>query len=329
MTTRIIKPTKPNIERAAGIIKDGGVVAFPTETVYGLGADAYNADAVKKIFTAKGRPADNPLIVHCADAGMMSGVVQKIPPDAERLLKRFAPGPLTLVLEKNPKIPDIVTAGLQTVAVRIPASKPALELIRAAGTPIAAPSANASGRPSPTTAQHVYDDLNGRTPLILDGGGCNVGIESTVLDFTCGVPVILRRGGLSAEILSEALGIKIEASKNAGDAPKSPGMKYRHYAPSCTVETFGTGNPGAIIERYDECLQKNMKPAIITLGYRAALFGERNAIKLGNNANDAAHKLFTAFRAAETEYDILLCEELPGGGLGAAVNDRMRRSAVK
>ncbi|MDR1093690.1 MAG: threonylcarbamoyl-AMP synthase [Clostridiales bacterium] len=369
--TDIVPADTAGVARAARLIRRGETVAFPTETVYGLGADALNAEAVKRIFAAKGRPADNPLIVHCADVEMLRRIVAEVPPVAERLLAELTPGPLTLVLKKAPQIPGTVTAGLNTVAARIPAHAAALALIRAAGTPIAAPSANSSGRPSPTAARHVYDDLNGKIPLILDGGLCGVGVESTVLDLSGAAPAILRPGGCPAEKIEALLGFKFAAAGKVGtgnaaagkagiekagagnaaagntaadcagtegsgtgkaegrsDAPKSPGMKYRHYAPACEVRVFGCGNVSEILKAYDECVQKNLKSAIITIRERQALYGGRNIVALGRDGADAARALFGAFRAAERDCDVLLCEELPEVGLGRAVNDRMRRAAA-
>ncbi|GHV02387.1 threonylcarbamoyl-AMP synthase [Clostridia bacterium] len=333
--TEIIEADREGIERAARLIRTGGIAAFPTETVYGLGADAFDADAVQRIFTAKGRPADNPLIVHCADFGMVRRVALEIPLAVERLSAEFWPGPLTVVLKKRPEIPAAVTAGLSTVAVRIPAHPAALALIRAAGTPIAAPSANSSGRPSPTAARHVYDDLNGKIPLILDGGSCGVGVESTVLDLSGGEPVVLRQGGCPLERIEAALGQKVKtigrengAGETGQSAPKSPGMKYRHYAPACEVRTFGGGNVSEILKAHENCVQKNLKSAIITVEHRKNLYGDGRVLVLGRDAEEAARNLFRVFRDAEREYAVLLCEELPEDGLGAAVNDRMRCAAA-
>ena len=206
METRILKIDKYNpdhnlIEYAAGILKKGGTVAFPTETVYGLGANALNEKAVEKIFKAKGRPADNPLIVHVSDISEVDNLVKNIPDTAYALMEEFWPGPLTVIMEKASQVPDIVTAGLDTVAIRVPSNKIALELIRMSDVPVAAPSANTSSRPSPTKASHVIDDLFGRVDVIIDGGSTEVGIESTVIDMTSEIPVILRPGGVTYEQL--------------------------------------------------------------------------------------------------------------------------------
>lgn len=218
------------IAEAARLLRAGNVVAFPTETVYGLGADAFNADAVAKVFIAKNRPSDNPLIVHLA----MPEEFQRcafLSPRAERLIETLMPGPLTLVLPARPEIPSIVRAGLPTVAVRMPDHLVAQQLLHASG-PLVAPSANTSGRPSPTTAQHVLDDLSGRIAAVLDGGVCRVGIESTVVDISGNVPILLRAGVIPTEAIAEVLGMEVIQSTSDAKIPRSPGMKYRHYAPN-------------------------------------------------------------------------------------------------
>src|SRR6266567_1803054 len=224
------RPQQEAIEFAASVIRDGGLVAFPTETVYGLGADAMNENAVRKIFEAKDRPTDNPCIVHVDSRDMLDRVAARTGDKAECLIRKFWPGPLTLVLKRKPEVAPSVSAGLSTVAVRMPGNGIALRLIRAARTPIAAPSANASGRPSPTTAAHVLDDLGGRIDLILDGGTTNIGIESTVLDVTADPPMILRPGWITQEMLSEAIG-PVERSGSDEELRRSPGTHHQHYSP--------------------------------------------------------------------------------------------------
>ena len=241
----IKKATKKAIEQAAKIIKRGGLVAFPTETVYGLGANALDKTAVRKIFKAKKRPMDNPLIIHIADIKDLNSLVKEIPKTAEVLIKKFWPGPLTLILHKKEVVPDEVTAGLKVVAIRIPKNRIALDLIKKAGVPIAAPSANLAGRPSPTLAQHVFDDLGAGVDLILDGGSTKIGVESTVVDLTVNPPQILRPGGISFEELKKVIkniqlfpGLLGKHSANilkSGDKVKSPGMKYRHYTPKAPL----------------------------------------------------------------------------------------------
>ena len=233
------KPDDSLLRPAAMALRAGSLVAFPTETVYGLGADALNPDAVAAIFRVKGRPGDNPLIVHIASLADLPPLVREIPPLAELLFKAFSPGPLTLVLPKSQAVPDLVTAGLDTVAVRIPAHPVARRLIELAGVPVAAPSANRSGRPSPTRGWHVKLDLDGRIPYIVDAGSCEYGLESTVVDVTGEVPVILRPGAVTAaqirEVAGSVAGSGAESPADFAEAPRSPGMKYRHYAPRARV----------------------------------------------------------------------------------------------
>ena len=232
--------SKEQISRAAEILKNGGLVAIPTETVYGLAANAFDKEAIRKIFLAKGRPMDNPLIVHIADIQMLSKLVADFPKTAKKLSETFWPGPLTMILPKSEKIPDEVSAGLPTVAIRRPSHPVALELIKVSGLPLAAPSANRSGSPSPTTAQHVLSDLDGQIDAVLDGGPCSVGLESTVIALEGNTPRILRPGGVTAEQISEVIG-KIEIDDavfhqlSSLEKASSPGMKYKHYAPKAKV----------------------------------------------------------------------------------------------
>jgi L-threonylcarbamoyladenylate synthase len=234
-------PSSVKIQTAAKIIQNGGLVAFPTETVYGLGADALNADAVLALFAAKKRPLDNPPIVHVASPVEVARLVQKVPMKAELLMEKFWPGPLTLVFKHSAIVPNVTTAGLDTVAIRMPKHKVALALIRSSGCPIAAPSANLAGKPSPTTAQHVFEDLNGRVDAIIDGGATNIGVESTVVDVTVTPPIVLRPGGTTFEALKHVLGdvklhVFVEAEKELPlEKIRSPGMKHRHYAPKADV----------------------------------------------------------------------------------------------
>ncbi|MDD4715498.1 MAG: L-threonylcarbamoyladenylate synthase, partial [Oscillospiraceae bacterium] len=245
METQIFKIGDPARQRgeiaaAAGILRAGGLVAFPTETVYGLGADGLNERAVRRIFEAKGRPSDNPLILHVTGAGELERYCMEIPDCAYVLAKRFWPGPLTMVLKRRPIVPDATTAGLNSVAMRCPNHPVAQALLSAAGIPVAAPSGNLSGRPSPTRFSHVMEDRNGRIEGIVDGGDCSVGVESTIVDLTVRPPRLLRPGGVSLEALREVLGRvevdeAVRGSMPEGEKPKSPGMKYRHYAPKAPV----------------------------------------------------------------------------------------------
>ena len=259
METRILGISEKDIQAAADILKTGGLVGFPTETVYGLGANAMDSEAVGKVYAAKGRPSDNPMIVHIAGEKEMERLTDVITPDMKRLMEAFWPGPLTMVVPARPEVPRVTTGGLDTVAVRMPDSSTALELIREAGCPLAGPSANLSGHPSPTTAAHVYDDLHGRIDAIIQGEPCKVGIESTVIDMTSDKPMILRPGIITPEELSTALGkdvgidpailkkpeiVKGDGLLETGEdfKPKSPGMKYKHYAPKAEMIIF-KGDP--------------------------------------------------------------------------------------
>lgn len=332
MTTEILKADEQSIRKAAALIKAGETVAFPTETVYGLGADALSAEAVKRIFAAKGRPSDNPLIVHVSGIEGIYAAAREVPPAVLKLAKNLGPAPLTYIVKRSDKIPDAVTAGLDTVAVRIPAHPAALALIRECGLPVAAPSANSSGRPSPTTAEHVFSDLNGRIPLILDGGVCGVGVESTVADFTGKVPVILRPGGFPKEKLEEILGTVVRIYRvPEGGQPKSPGLKYRHYAPRCriVVVPYSEGLAFSLRNAYDNCVQTMNESAIILCQsvYGRDLEGRR-FIALGDTAKEAAKALFGALRQNEDKYGTLICHTLPEEGIGRAFNDRLLRAAA-
>lgn len=299
-------------------------MAFPTETVYGLGANALNPQAVAAIFAAKGRPADNPLIVHVGDLVGLEQVAYQNPL-AEKLAAAFWPGPLTLVLPKKPLIPHIVSAGLPTVAVRIPGNPIALGLIQAAGLPLAAPSANTSARPSPTTALHVAEDLNGKIDLILDGGPADIGLESTVLDLSQSRPRILRPGGISREDLLPYLN-EVEYASGQSDRPSSPGMKYLHYAPKGQVIL------GESRELADLWQQAQPLPTLV-LGWGESLANlppEARICPLGNRGDlDAyARNLFAAFRQADRDnIQRLIVEKVEEKGLGVAIMNRLHKSA--
>lgn len=309
--------TKSDIARAARIIRDGGIVAFPTETIYGLGANALDPSAVSKIFVAKGRPADNPLIVHIADISMLDDITDSVPPTARALMTKFWPGPLTILFERSPLLPMIVTAGLPTVAVRIPDHPVALALIKESGCPIAAPSANRSGSPSPTTAAHVRDDFPDIT--ILDGGHTLHGVESTVVDVRGKHPMVLRLGAITLEQLRRELpGIKKASS--GSKRPASPGMKYRHYAPERPLRIFDNA---ASLTRY---AKRCSRPIILCLSAHKKSFKEYDVIDLGPTVDDAAHNLFAALRT-KRKGDYILALAVPKHGKGRAVMDRLERAA--
>ena len=327
MKTRILSTTENDIAEAAEIIQQGGLVAFPTETVYGLGADALNADAVAKVYEAKGRPSDNPMIVHIARASDIGQLTPMLSEDIVSLIDNFWPGPLTMVLKKKAGVPDRTTGGLDTVAVRMPDSEAALELIREADCPIAAPSANISGRPSPTRASDVIADMDGRIDAVIEGDDCRVGIESTVLDMTGDTPVILRPGIITAEDIEavlkkevkydEAL-LKDKQGEDGDIRPKAPGMKYKHYAPKADM---------VVIEGQRDKVKAEIE--------RLKVLNERLGSKVGvilfeeKAFVEAAHDFFAKLRDLDNEeVDLILAGALSDfDGVGFAVMNRMLKSA--
>ena len=337
MQTQVIPVTSEALARAGELIRSGGLVAFPTETVYGLGADALNADAVKRIFEAKGRPGDNPLIVHISAIEQLRPLIAVEPsPAARALMDACWPGPMTLVFQKSNVVPAAVTAGLDTVAVRFPAHPAARGLIDAARRPVAAPSANRSGRPSPTTAAHVLEDMEGCIPLILDGGPCAVGLESTVVDMTCDVPRILRPGGVTPERIAEICGgVSVDDAVlrplKEDERPRSPGMKYRHYAPAgalTIVQGEATAVTGAICRMYDEALAEGKEPLILALEGHLPRYGARRTLSLGADEADMARAVFARLREADAlDADPLFSEAVAADGLGLAVMNRLERAA--
>lgn len=306
-------------------------MAFPTETVYGLGAAALNADAIQSIFDAKGRPSDNPLIVHVADQEMVSWIATDVSDTARSLMDAFWPGPLTLVLPKSEVVPLITTGGLDTVAVRVPAHDIALALIREAAIPIAAPSANRSGLPSPTTAGHVLQDLDGRIEMILDGGPCKVGVESTVVDARGATPVILRPGAVTASAIHDVIGA-VERPR-IDDLRRSPGTQHPHYAPSAQVEVMeGAESPAHIETRYLALVAQGARPHVVLSRESADTWAHRSddvTVVAGRTEHDAwATRLYGVLRAADSRGDShLLVEGIEARGMGVAVMDRLRRAA--
>lgn len=337
-----VNPKKPAVEvirLAAQVLQRGGLVAFPTETVYGLGASALNASAVQKIFAAKGRPADNPLIIHVARKGEVE-LLARVPVIADRLMDYFWPGPLTLVLPARPVVPPEVTGGLDTVAVRQPAHPVALALLRAARLPVAAPSANRSGRPSPTTGRHVLQDLHGIVDIILEAGPCAVGVESTVLDLTGEVPAILRPGGISREQLDAVLGgVVVDAGMlGPAEAPRSPGQKYRHYAPR-GVMYLVEGEPPELAGRLGELVRQarrqGRKVALLiseeTAGFYAGREPEPSIMEILGSRQDlsqVASSLYAALLACDSRgADVIYAETFPEEGLGLAIMNRLLKAA--
>lgn len=344
METQVIIIDPNNIDKAelnfaAEALKTGKIVAFPTETVYGLGADALNPAAVAQIFIAKGRPNDNPLIVHIADKEKVYELTEDIPEKAITLMDKLWPGPLTLVFRKNRIIPGAITAGLDTVAIRMPEHPVARELIRLAEVPVAAPSANVSGRPSTTTAQHVLNDLNGKIDMVVDAGSSRVGLESTVLDVTVDPPMLLRPGGITPKQIENIIG-HIDIDKtilgkvSVDNVPKSPGMKYKHYAPKAhviIVESSNNDNQIAKIRDLATEIENEGKRAGICCtdqsidsynGYEAVSMGDRN------HPETIAAKLFSLLREFdEKKVDVILAESVDESGVGLAIMNRMLKAA--
>jgi L-threonylcarbamoyladenylate synthase len=333
------KPETAKINTAAQTIRKGGLVAFPTETVYGLGADALNDEAVKRIYAAKKRPLDNPIIVHVSTKRDILQLVKEVPEKAEKLMKLFWPGPLTLVMKALGTVPDATTGGLDTVAVRMPSHKVALALIRESGVPIAAPSANLSGRPSPTTAEHVRQDLEGRIDVILDGGPVDIGVESTVLDVTVEPPMVLRPGGTPYEELLRALGkvelhssILAEKQIRMGRAP-SPGMRHRHYAPKAeliVVEGTTEATVKKVQQTVDSQRKAGKKVGVLATDETAPMYNADVVRSLGKRSDSAtaAKRLFSLLRELDDEkVDVIVAEGVPLEGLGLAVMNRLRRAS--
>jgi L-threonylcarbamoyladenylate synthase len=336
--TRILKcntpaATKTAVARAVEVIRRGGLVAFPTETVYGLGANALDARAVRAVFVAKGRPSDNPLIVHVASADQARSLAKHFPPVAEKLARAFMPGALTLVLRHNDTLPQIVTANLDTVAVRIPNHNVALALIRAAGVPLVAPSANLSGHPSPTTAQHVAEDLRGRVDIILDGGPTRIGLESTVVDVTCRPPVILRLGGVTVEQIRKVIG-RVRTVATAAQSARSPGTRHKHYSPRARVKLVPRGNATMFARLLENATKRGESVAAIihsrALRNVAKQFRKSLVVRLlPTQAEKFARELFRAIRELDNQKpDAIIVEKVKPTGLGAAILDRLKRAAA-
>lgn len=325
------------IEEAAEVIKKGGVVAFPTETVYGLGANALDEEAVRKIFEAKGRPQDNPLIVHISNEEQLSKYVVNIPKIAKKLISEFWPGPLTIIFEKNDLIPHVTSAGLSTIGIRMPNNKVALELIEKSGVPVAAPSANISGRPSPTDIKRCIEDLNGRVDYILGAEKSDVGLESTIVDITCNPPCVLRPGGVTLEMLREInkeiyIDKAIMQKENNNLKPKAPGMKYRHYAPNAKVRVV-EGSTEKMVEKINEMMHNYIEQGL-TVGIMATdetkdYYKNGLVMSLGSreDLSTVSKNLFTRLREFDdNKVEIILSEAFEEKGLGIAIMNRLRKA---
>ena len=325
------------IEEAARVIKSGGIVAFPTETVYGLGANALEEEAVKKIFIAKGRPQDNPLIVHVCSKDI-SNLVKKVPKVAQELINKFWPGPLTIILDKKDIIPNMTSADLDTIGIRMPNSEIALKLIELSDRPIAAPSANISGRPSPTEVERCIDDLDGRVDYIIGGESSDIGVESTIIDCTVNPPLILRPGGITLEMLREIdsnidIDKALKSKPSADLKPKAPGMKYRHYAPKAHLKIIRGKNEKTIEiirEMLENYIEKNSEVAVLTTDENLNRFDKGNIISLGSekDLNQIAKNLFEALRKCDDlGVQYILCQGFEEKGVGVAIMNRLSKAA--
>ncbi|WP_243525277.1 L-threonylcarbamoyladenylate synthase [Bacillus pseudomycoides] len=326
-----IKKDYPQLQEAARLLRENEAIAFPTETVYGLGANAMNDEAIAKIFEAKGRPSDNPLIVHIGAKSQLGEIVREITPVAEELMKHFWPGPLTIILPKKDGISEKVTAGLDTVGVRMPDHPVALALIEVANVPVAAPSANRSGRPSPTLAYHVYEDLNGKIAGIVDGGATGVGVESTVVDCTSEVPTILRPGGITKEQLEEVIGtVSLDpALKDEKEKPKAPGMKYTHYAPKAPLSIV-EGSRDFIQQLVDKKKEEGYTVGVLTTEEYQHVYEADVVLSCGVRSNLAsvATKLYDVLRTFDaSKVDVIFSESFPNEGIGNAIMNRLTKAA--
>lgn len=330
-------PDSTILAQAAAILAGGGLVAFPTETVYGLGANGLNPHAVRAIYQAKGRPADNPLILHIAELSEVEKLAAEIPPAAKLLMNNFWPGPLTIIFKRSKIVPDIITAGMDTVAIRMPVNNIARQIIRLAGVPIAAPSANISGRPSPTNAQDVKADLMGKVAVIVDGGSCAIGVESTVVDCTGAPPAVLRPGGITVEMLQKVLGeVVLDPALNGAATlkPRAPGMKYRHYAPRAPLKVIETeiSELAAVFSReISQAVRQGQKVGALVSSETAAQLPPGIVIEqYGDRSHpeQLAARLFTLLRRFDDEnVDIIFAEGIRDTGIGLAVMNRLRKAA--
>ena len=337
MKTQLLSATDETLALAARLLAKGELVAFPTETVYGLGAHAMDAQAVLGIFSAKGRPADNPLIVHIHDRSQLDAICE-VNEAALRLMDAFWPGPLTIILPRKDAVPNAVTANLDTVAVRMPAHPVALALLKACNLPVAAPSANRSGKPSPTSAKHVFDDMDGRIPLIIDGGESDVGLESTVISLAGEKPCILRPGGVTKAMLEEVLGeVDLAGSilrpLEKGEKALSPGMMYKHYSPDGQV-TLIEGEESAVVEAlrklYAHAASEGHRACVMCFSEHVAALADCQPHDIGSkdDPSEVAHRLFATLRGLDEEkMDVIFSEVMPPEGVGLAVMNRLGRAA--
>ncbi|MBQ0099535.1 MAG: threonylcarbamoyl-AMP synthase [Firmicutes bacterium] len=327
MQTEILKVTDESVEKAVDILLNSGIIGMPTETVYGLAGVGFDSNAVKEIYRVKGRPSDNPLIAHVHKDYDLNRLVKIEQPYVNKLIEKFMPGPLTLVLNSKGMICEEAVCGGDTLAIRMPSHEGCQKLLCAIDMPLVAPSANISKHTSPVTAMHVYNDLNGQIPLILDGGKCSGGIESTVLDVTCAVPRILRAGLVTKEMITEEVGACEIAEHKEGDRVKSPGVKYRHYRPKCDTCLYSESEIEKVIERYNEELKSGRKPYIMCGGWLKNNFKGLNILDLGETDREVASNLYDKLLEGETKADIIIGIAMPNeNGIYLGVMNRMKKS---
>ena len=325
MQTKYLHFNDADLQLAGKLIRDGQLVAFPTETVYGLGADAYNENAVKSTYLAKGRPSDNPLIVHIWNKSQIADVASYVSADARKVIDSLMPASLTVVLPKRKEISDCITAGLNTVAIRMPRSQQARDFLRYADRPVTAPSANISGRPSPTCWQRVAEDMDGKIAAVLCGDDCEVGIESTVLDLSGDSPVILRPGAVTPQQIQAVLGKPVSVITDPKSKVNSPGVRYKHYAPCVPMALDLSGNAAKLCAYYDELVARGYRPVLLAADTQR--FGGRNCCDIGSTDEQVAHALFENLRKLERQYDYIIASYTSDTPFAQSILNRLVRSA--
>lgn len=324
--TKLLDFSQEHLQLAGELIRQGKLVAFPTETVYGLGANAFDEEAVKSTFTAKGRPNDNPLIVHIYDKHQIDDIAREISDDAQKIIDNVMPASITIVLPKRDTISDVITAGLDTVAIRMPKSLQARQFLQACQVPVTAPSANTSGRPSPTTWQRVKDDMNGKISAILCGDACQVGIESTVLDLSHDEPLILRPGFVTPEQISQVLGKPVRVLTNPKEKVNSPGVRYKHYAPKVPMALNFDGDVNKLCAYYDTLVEQGRNPVLLVED--VSLYGNRNVRCIGTTDEQVAQNLFENLRILEQSFDYIIASYTSKTSFAQSILNRLVRSAA-
>ena len=325
MQTKLLNFTDEHLQLAGELIRQGKLVAFPTETVYGLGANAFDEQAVLSTFTAKGRPSDNPLIVHIYDKSQVWQIAREVSPDAQKIIDQIMPASITIVLPKRANVSNAITAGLDTVAIRMPKSAEARRFLEACQVPVTAPSANTSSRPSPTTWQRVAEDMDGKISAILCGEPCQVGIESTVLDLTHNEPLILRPGVVTPEQIESVLGKPVRVLTNPKEKVNSPGVKYKHYAPKVPMALDLSGDTAKLCNYYDTLVKQGLNPVLLVEDVSA--FGTRNVHPIGTTDEQVAQNLFENLRILEQSYNYIIASYTSKTSFATSILNRLTRSA--